>query len=376
MKIDFLDLKAVNLRHAADLEAAFHRVLHSGRYILGAELEAFERDFATLAGCPHAVGVSNGLDALHLILRASGIGPGDEVIVPAHTFVATWLAVSMSGARPVPVEVDAVDCTLDTASLEAALTARTRAIVPVHLYGQCADMDPIGILAAKHGLLVIEDAAQAHGARYKDRPAGSLGHAAAFSLYPGKNLGALGDGGIITTADAALAARLRALRNYGAEEKYRHDLPGYNCRLDELQAALLRVRLAHLEHDNAERRRLADLYLRGLHALPGLGCPSVRAGNLPVWHLFVVQSPVRDALQHHLAQQGIGSQIHYPIPPHLQGAYRKLGLKPGSFPRSERLARQVLSLPMSPVMTDAQVQYVIDTIKNWAEASTQQEEQA
>jgi len=333
-------------------------VLASGNLILGPEVEAFEAEFAAYCGTRHCVGVGNGLDALHLILRAWGIGAGDEVIVPSNTYIATWLAVTHAGATPVPVEPLAATCNLDAQRLAAAITPRTRAIIAVHLYGQPADMDAINAVARQHGLKVIEDAAQAHGARYHGRRAGNLGDAAAFSFYPGKNLGALGDGGAITTNDAQLADQLCAWRNYGSRSKYHNTFKGFNSRLDELQAALLRVKLAHLDAWNATREQLAQTYLAEL-ANSALVLPVVPPWASPVWHLFVVRTDQRDALQQQLAQGGVGTLVHYPIPPHLQPAYADAGFQPGDFPIAEQLHREVLSLPLYPQLGPAAQQRVI-----------------
>jgi dTDP-4-amino-4,6-dideoxygalactose transaminase len=359
--IPFLDLAAINGRQRAGLEAAFRRVLESGWFILGEELSAFEREFADFSGARHCIGVGNGLEALHLILRGYDIGPGDEVIVPANTYIATWLAVSYAGARPVPVEPLLGSCNLDPQRIEAAVTARTKAILAVHLYGQPADMDAICEVAGRHGLKVIEDAAQAHGARYRGRRAGSLGDAAGFSFYPGKNLGALGDGGAVTTDDELLAERLRLLRNYGSKVKYHNDVKGYNSRLDELQAALLREKLKTLDGDNACRSRQAALYSR-LLAGADLLLPAVPEWAEPVWHLYTVRTPLRDALQRHLTDRGIATMIHYPIPPHLQPAYAELGLGRGAFPISEAIHDQTLSLPLGPHLTEGQVTEVCAAI--------------
>ncbi len=363
-EIPFLDLGAVNSAHRTGLENAFKRVLEGGWYIMGRELAAFEEEFAAYCGARHAIGVGNGLDALHLILRAYGIGAGDEVIVPANTYIATWLAVSYAGATPVPVEPDAATCNLDPALIEAAVTPRTKAIMAVHLYGQPADMDRINEVAARHGLKVIEDAAQAHGARYKGRRAGSLGDAAGFSFYPGKNLGALGDGGAVTTDDGALAEQIRVLRNYGSKVKYYNDVKGFNSRLDELQAALLREKLTTLDGDNRHRAEMASLYLSRLQE-SGVVLPVVPDWAEPVWHLFVVRSKRRDELQQHLSRCGVGTVIHYPIPPHLQPAYAELELGEGCFPRTESIHREVLSLPMGPTLTTDDVGYVCDAINNF-----------
>jgi dTDP-4-amino-4,6-dideoxygalactose transaminase len=360
--IEFLNLKCVNAPHEAAIRAGIDRVLASGWYLLGAEVEAFEREFAQYCGAAHCIGVANGLDALHLVLRAWGIGPGDEVIVPAATFIATWLAVSQAGATPVPVECDPATNNLDPCRIEAAITPRTRAIMPVHLYGQPADMGPINAIARRHGLRVVEDAAQAHGATVQGRRAGSLGDAAAFSFYPGKNLGALGDGGAITTNDDALAATLRKLRNYGSSVKYRHDLAGVNSRLDEIQAAVLRAKLPHLDAENAHRAGIAQQYLAGLKDC-GLTLPQVAPGLQSSWHLFVVRHPQRDRLAALLAQAGVQTLIHYPTASHLQPASAHLGLGPGSLPIAEAMHAQVLSLPIGPTQTPAQTQQVIAAVR-------------
>lgn len=360
-KIDFLDLKSINLSHRAELVAAFERVLDSGWYITGERLAEFEAEFAAYCGVRHCIGVSNGLDALVLTLKAWGIGPGDEVIVPANTFIATWLAVTYAGATPVPVEPVAATYNMDPARLEAAISPRTRAVIPVHLYGQPAEMDPINAIAARHGLKVLEDAAQAHGAHYRQRRAGALGHAAAFSFYPGKNLGALGDGGAITTNDDVLAQELRTLRNYGSRIKYVHELKGMNARLDELQAALLQVKLRHLDADNARRAAIAARYTAGIRSAH-VSTPQVPEWARPVWHLYVVRTARREALQRHLSGAGIATMIHYPIPPYLQGAYPEYKHLAPTLPLATRLHDEVLSLPISPVMPDADVAAVIDAI--------------
>jgi dTDP-4-amino-4,6-dideoxygalactose transaminase len=363
-KIPFLDLRQTYRELKAELDIAVQRVLNSGRYIQGEELEAFEAEFAEYCGAGYCVGVGNGLDALHLILRAYGIGPGDEVIVPAHTFIATWLAVTCAGANPVPVEAgDDAAYTISPELIEAAITPRTRAIIPVHLYGRPADMPPIKHAAARHGLKVIEDAAQAHGARYQGRRVGSLGDAAAFSFYPAKNLGAFGDGGAITTSDGELAAKLRALRNYGSSAKYVHDLIGLNSRLDPLQAAILRVKLRHLDEWNARRLSLAECYLRCL-AGTGVILPAETAGFASVCHLFVVRTAERDALQAGLKEAGIETLIHYPIPPHRQGAFT--GLVTTALPLAERLAAEVLSLPMGPHLSLEDAEKVASHVKRLA----------
>jgi dTDP-4-amino-4,6-dideoxygalactose transaminase len=342
-----------------ELDAAYRRVMESGRYILGSEVEAFEVEFAAYCEAKYCIGVANGLEALHLIVRAFGIGPGDEVIVPSNTYIATWLAVSYAGATPVPVEPDIRTCNLDPARIEAAVTARTKAIMPVHLYGQPADMDPIKAVAGKYGLKVIEDAAQAHGARYKGQRAGSLGDAAGFSFYPGKNLGAFGDGGSVTTSDPELAECIRVLRNYGSRVKYHNEVAGFNSRLDELQAALLRVKLTRLDEWNERRLQRATQYLRYLAWFPDLVLPYVPEWAAPVWHLFVVRHPQRDALQQALNVGGIGTMIHYPIPPHLQPAYAELNYRTEMLPIAEDMAKQVLSLPMGPHMNSFDMDTVV-----------------
>jgi dTDP-4-amino-4,6-dideoxygalactose transaminase len=362
MKIPFLDLAAPYAELRDELDEACRKVLASGRYVLGPELDAFEQEFAAYCEADRCVGVGNGLDALHLILRAYGIGPGDEVLVPGNTFIATWLAVTYAGARPVPVEPDEAGHTMDPTRIEAAVTEKSRAIMPVHLYGRPADMDRINEVARKYGLKVIEDAAQAHGARYKGRRAGSLGDAAGFSFYPGKNLGALGDGGAVVTNDTGLAERVALLRNYGSPRKYVHDMAGFNSRLDELQAALLRVKLRYLDQWNGRRAEIAAAYREGLKDT-GLVHQRLTDGVEPVWHLFVVRSGRRDELRDLLDHQGIGTLIHYPIPPHLQKVYEGCGYPAGSLPVSERLAREVLSLPMGPHMKTEEVHQVIEALR-------------
>ena len=355
--IPFLDLKAPYLELKKELDEAIARVVSSGWFIGGTEVDEFEANYAQYCGVTHAVGVANGLDALHLALRAMDVGPGDEVIVPSNTYIATWLAVSQCGATPVPVEPDARTYNLDPTLLEAAITPASRVILPVHLYGQPADMDSILAIARKHGLRVLEDGAQAHGARYKGQRLGGHGDVVAWSFYPGKNLGAMGDGGAVTTNDAQLADRLRVLRNYGSRVKYVNEVQGYNSRLDPLQAAILRVKLAHLDEWNSRRSAIAARYQEGLAGC-GLALPYVPEWADPVWHLYVVQYPKRDALQQALADAGVGSLIHYPIPPHLQQAYASAERKQGAFPLAERMADQVLSLPMGPHLPTNQAQQV------------------
>jgi dTDP-4-amino-4,6-dideoxygalactose transaminase len=362
VNVPFLDVGASYAELRTEIDAAYRRVMESGWYILGEEVEAFEREWAAFCGTAHCVGVGNGLEALHLVLRAWGIGEGDEVIVPSNTYIATWLAVSYAGATPVPVEPDEGTYDIDPARIEAAVSDRTRAILPVHLYGQTADMDPINEIAARHGLKVLEDAAQAHGARYKGRRAGSLGHAAGWSFYPGKNLGAFGDAGAVTTDDGELADRVRVLRNYGSRVKYLNEVKGFNSRLDPLQAAFLRVKLGHLDEWNARRRAVAAHYLEALADVPDLTLPRVPTWAEPMWHQFVVRHPRRDALQAALLAQGVGTMIHYPIPPHLSTAYAELGVAPGAHPIAEALANTVLSLPIGPHLGAQMVRAVVEEI--------------
>lgn len=365
MKVPFLDLQAPYVELRDELEAASRRVMQSGWFILANEVEAFEAEFANYCGAKYCIGVGNGLDALHLILRVMKIGAGDEVIVPANTFIATWLAVTYAGATPVPVEPQERTHNLDPARIEDAITPRTKAIIPVHLYGQPADMDAVNEVAKRNGLKVIEDAAQAHGAYYKDKRAGSLAHAAAFSFYPGKNLGALGDAGAVVTDDAELADQIRVLRNYGSHVKYEHEAKGFNSRLDEMQAALLRVKLAKLDEWNLRRQEVATVYLQQLEGVADLILPYVPEGIDPSWHLFVVRHGNRQKLQEHLTAAGIGTLIHYPRPPHLQKAYAENGYAANDFPLSRRMAEEVLSLPIGPHLTAQQVEYVIAQLESF-----------
>jgi dTDP-4-amino-4,6-dideoxygalactose transaminase len=362
MRVPFLDVGATYVELKDELDAAVSRVLSSGWYLLGAEIAAFEEEFAAHVGVKHCIGVGNGLDALHLALRAMNVGSGDEVIVPSNTYIATWLAVNYAGATPVPVEPDLRTYNLDPALIEAAITPRTRAILPVHLYGQPANMDPICEIAQRYGLWVLEDSAQAQGARYRGRRVGGVGHAAGWSFYPAKNLGAFGDAGAVTTNDDGLADRLRELRNYGSKVKYVNEERGFNSRLDEIQAAVLRVKLRHLDSWNDRRRRIAAQYLDLLHQTD-LVLPWVETWADPVWHLFVVRSQQRDQLMRRLQEAGIGVLIHYPIPPHLQAAYRDLDRPRGSFPVSEMIHQEVLSLPIGPHLDEAQAASVVATLK-------------
>lgn len=368
MNIPFLDLKAPYIELKEELDVAYFRVMESGWYILGREVEAFEAEFAAFCESKHCIGVGNGLEALHLILRALDIGPGDEVIVPSNTYIATWLAVSYSGATPVPVEPDEKTYNIDPNRIEAAITKRTKAILPVHLYGQPADIDSIDSLAKMFNLKVIEDAAQAHGAKYKGKRVGALGDAAGFSFYPGKNLGAFGDGGVVVTNDDALAERVKVLRNYGSKKKYYNEVKGFNSRLDELQAAVLRVKLRVLDEWNERRRILAQHYLEELSAVPGLVMQMIPEWAEPVWHLFVVRYAQREDLQKILNEAGIGTLIHYPIPPHLSEAYA--GEFDGSnYPLAERLATTVLSLPMGPHITVENARRIVKEISNGVDKS-------
>lgn len=365
MNVPFLNLKAPCLELKEELDDAYQRVMESGWYILGKEVEAFEAEFASYCETEHCVGVGNGLDALHLIIRAYGIGPGDEVIVPANTYIATWLAATHAGATPVPVEPVEATYNIDPSTIEQAITPKTKAILVVHLYGQPADLDPINALARKHGLKVIEDCAQAHGARYKGRRVGSLGDAAGFSFYPGKNLGAFGDGGAVTTNDPILAESIRVLRNYGSQTKYHNEVVGYNSRLDELQAAFLRVKLTKLDDWNNRRRQIATQYLSGFSGQQQLTLPHVPDWADPVWHLFVVRHERRGALHESLKKVGIDTMIHYPIPPHLQSAYTDLGLSEGESPLAEKMAKEVISLPMGPHLVESNCTTVVGAIEEF-----------
>jgi dTDP-4-amino-4,6-dideoxygalactose transaminase len=363
MGVPFLDVGAATNELRAEIDDAISRVLSSGWYVLGHELELFEAEWAAHVGASQCVGVGSGLDALRLALMAMGIGPGDEVIVPSNTYIATWLAVSEVGATPVPVEPLASTYNLDPDRVEAALTPRTRAILPVHLYGQPADMPSLWRLAAERDLWLLDDAAQAHGARLNGRRVGALGHLTAWSFYPGKNLGALGDAGAITTDDAVLAERVRLLRNYGSPVKYTHQVRGLNSRLDEVQAAVLRAKLPHLDEWTERRRAVAASYLAGLADLP-LVLPTTPDWAEPVWHLFVVRNASRDALAAKLAEAGVATLIHYPIPPHRQGAYEDLAIPQGTLPVSEAIHREVLSLPMGPHLGEEQANFVIQATRD------------
>lgn len=364
MNVPFLDLAASYLELQPALEDAVLKSLRSGQFIGGSEVDGFESEFAAFTQSQHCIGVGNGLDALHLALLAMSVGPGDEVIVPSNTYIATWLSVTHCGATPVPVEPDERTYNLDPAKIKAALTPKTKVIIPVHLYGQPADMNPILSLAREHGLMVLEDAAQAHGARYHGQRVGGIGDATAWSFYPSKNLGAHGDGGAVTTNRADLAERIRLLGNYGSKVKYRFEQRGFNSRLDPLHAAALRVKLRYLDQWNARRQQIAQSYRDGL-ADTGLILPWVPDYASPVWHLFVVRHPERDQLQQVLRAQGVETLIHYPIAPHAQKAYQGQWAD-HQFPLASRLSHEVLSLPMGPQLSAAQVEHVIECLQRSA----------
>lgn len=365
MIVPFLDLKAANESVKPEIDAAIARVLDSGWLIGGPEVERFEQMFAAYCGAEHCIGVGNGLDALHLLLRATGIGAGDEVIVASNTFIATWLAVDMVGATPVPVEPDPRTHNLNLYLVEQAITPRTRAVLTTHLYGQPADLDALLVLCREHGLKLFEDAAQAHGARYKGQRVGAHGDGVAWSFYPSKNLGALGDGGAVTCNDAQLAARVRMLGNYGSERRYVNAERGVNSRLDPIHAAAMAVKLPLLDAWNDHRRSIAATYLRDLAETP-LILPGIPDWAEPVWHLFVVRTPDRDGLQSHLASRNIQTLIHYPIPPHRQQAYAFSAAAQTSLPIADQLASEVLSLPIGPHMPLDQVRDVIAAIREWS----------
>ena len=364
--IPFVDLQAEYRRHRRAIDSAVGRVFEQGDFILGAAVREFEEAFARYVGVDHAIGVDSGFSALELIFRGLGLGPGDEVITQANTFVATVAAIETTGARTVLVDVEQTTSNMDPAKLETAITDATRAIVPVHLYGQPCNMREIGEVARRHGLRVIEDACQAHGATYAGRGAGSLGDAAAFSFYPSKNLGAAGDGGIVVTSDPDLAAQIRLLRNLGSTVKYRHDIQGFNHRLDTIHAAVLLAKLPYLDSANASRRKTARSMSEGLSELP-ITTPGEPDGIESVYHLYVIETDTRESLQEHLATAGVSTGIHYPIPIHLQPAYRDLGYGMGDFPVSERKAQRILSLPMYPHMPDDVVDRVIHTTRAFFE---------
>jgi dTDP-4-amino-4,6-dideoxygalactose transaminase len=360
--IKFLDLQGFHQRDKNAYLKVIEDVLDSGHYILGPQTESFETEFAHYCEAKYCIGVGTGLDALSLIIQGYGFGEGDEIIVPANTFIASFLAISQNKCIPVPVEPDPDTMLMNVENVEAAITPKTKAIMPVHLYGQACDMDPIVELARVNDLKVIEDAAQAHGAKYKGRRVGSLGDAAAFSFYPGKNLGALGDGGAVITDDEALAKRIRLLRNYGSSERYIHQELGVNSRLDELQAAILRVKLRALDLDNNARRTVAATYISKIRNT-AIELPTVRSDGESVWHLFVIRTSNRDSLMAHLRAAGIQTLIHYPLPPHRQQAYKSLSC--GSYPISEKMAMEVLSLPISPILSEQDVEQIVEAINQW-----------
>jgi dTDP-4-amino-4,6-dideoxygalactose transaminase len=367
MNIPFVDLQSQYKALKEEVDAAVLAVMQRGDFVLGGAVTEFERVFADYCGAKYCVGVDSGYSALELIVRAYGIGPGDEVITAANTFIATTLAISNTGATPVLVDIDPQTYNIDPAKIAAAITPRTKAIMPVHLYGQPVDMDPILAIARKHGLRVFEDAAQAAGARYKGRMVGSLGDAAGFSFYPGKNLGAYGDGGAVVTNDAEIAEKVRLLRNIGQKVKYYHEVKGFNHRLDTMQAAVLVVKLPHLNGWNAERRRAAATYNDLLADLPFV-TPTTAAYAEHIFHLYVVRVHNREALMDHLKERGIASGLHYPIPIHLQPAYSELGYKQGDFPITEAYAETILSLPIFPELDDDKVAFVVDAIRDYFDA--------
>ena len=362
LKVPFLDLADSYRELQVELECAVLQSLRSGRYIGGDDVTGFEADFSAYTHTAHCVGVANGLDALRLALRAMGVGPGDEVIVPSNTFIATWLAVSECGAVPVPVEPDVKTCNIDCSGLLAAITSRSKVIIPVHLYGQPADLDSLLEIAKQHGLLVLEDAAQAHGAYYKGRPIGGHANAVAWSFYPGKNLGALGDAGAVTTQDAVLADKIRMLRNYGSPKRYVNTVLGYNSRLDPVQAAALRVKLHYLDDWNKRREHIAATYNESFENC-GLTLPWVPVWARSSWHLYCVRYFQRDALREKLTDAGVETLVHYPIPPHLQSAYACLGYAKGDLPVAENMANTMLSLPIGPTMTEEQISWVVASVK-------------
>ncbi len=359
--VPFLDLKTPNRELSEEILAVWKKLLCNAAFVGGDEVASFEQELAAFCGGQHGIGVGSGSDALRLAILALGAGPGDEVITVANTFIATTEAIHQAGARAVLVDVDWSTANLDPSKLEAAITAKTKLIVPVHLYGQCAEMDPILAIARRHGIKVLEDAAQAHGATYKGKPAGSLGDAAAFSFYPSKNLGACGEAGAVITDDAEVAAKVRLLRDHGQASKHHHDIEGYNARLDAIQAAALRIKLRHLEKWNEQRREVARRYLCGLDS-SGLLLPVEAEGREHVYHLFVVRHPERDAIRETLGKANIHSSLHYPVPLHLQRAYESMALGPGSFPYCEQWASWGLSLPIFPAMSASQVDTVCDAV--------------
>ncbi|MFO0484170.1 MAG: DegT/DnrJ/EryC1/StrS family aminotransferase [Sphingobacteriia bacterium] len=365
MKVSFLDFAPMHRQVEPAVQDAFQRVWQSNWFLLGQELERFEQQYAAFCGTAYCMGVSNGLDALHIALRTLGIGKGDEVIVPSNTYIASWLAVSFTGAKPVPVEPLYTTYNLDPSQIEAAITPRTKAIMPVHLYGQCCEMTAILEIAYRHQLFVIEDNAQAQGASFGSKMTGSFGDINATSFYPGKNLGALGDAGGITTDNPELAQKARSLRNYGSQKKYYNEVIGMNARLDEIQAAILSAKLEKLNEWNAARQEIARFYTQALSDVAEVVLPATATGSSHVFHLYVIRTARRDALQQHLQEQGIQTLIHYPVPPHLQQAYQNLGYRRGDFPVAEELASSCLSLPIYPGLPQEQQSYVVDQIRSF-----------
>lgn len=360
--IPFLDLKKVNNRFRTEIDSRIKTILDKGWYLQGDENNLFAQNFAAYCGAKGFVGVANGLDALKLIIKAYGFGSGDEIIVPANTFIATILAISENGCTPVLIEPDIYTYCIDPDKIETAITPRTKAVIVVHLYGQASPMEKVWELQKKYGFKIIEDAAQAHGAIYNGRRTGNLGDAAAFSFYPGKNLGALGDGGGVTSNDLDLLGKVKALGNYGSDRKYHHIYKGVNSRLDEIQAAVLDVKLKYLDEDNARRREIASYYRRNIKN-PQIILPDVSDELSHVWHLFVIRCEARDRLAKYLEDNGIQTNIHYPTPPHLQGAYQEWNSL--SFPLTEKIHKEVLSLPISPVLTNEEVNKITDIISSW-----------
>jgi dTDP-4-amino-4,6-dideoxygalactose transaminase len=367
MIVPFVDLKAQYRTIAAEVEAAMNRVVADADFILGADVDGFEQEFARFCEAENAVGLDSGTSALELALRAYGIGDGDEVITASHTFIATAAAISYTGARPILVDIDRDTYSIDPEQIEAAITRRTKAIVPVHLYGQPADLEPILSIARKHNLIVIEDACQAHGARYKGKSVGALGDVGCFSFYPGKNLGAYGDAGMVVTNSKEIADKIRLLRNYGQPQKYQHVMMGYNRRLDSLQAAVLRAKLPHLDDWNAARRRAAKLYDEMLEGVGEVRTPYCAEESAHVYHLYVIQHPRRDQLLQYLKDHGVYGGLHYPTPVHLQPCYEHLNKPLGSLPVTEAIASRVISLPMFAEITEEQINYVCDCIRDFAQ---------
>ena len=367
MKIPFLNLKQVNEPFEKDFEQAYHDFIQSGWYVLGKKVSAFETEYADFNNVQHTIGVANGLDALVLSLKALNIGAGDEVIVPSNTYIASWLAASIVGATPIPVEPRITTYNINPELIEVAITSKTKAIMPVHLYGQICEMEAIMAIAKKHSLYVIEDNAQSQGATYQGKISGSWGHCNGTSFYPGKNLGALGDGGAVTTDDTDLARKVSVIRNYGSEKKYYNEVKGINSRLDELQAAFLSIKLKKLAADNAKRNAVATLYNEQLLGVGDLQLPTMARGATSVYHLYEIRTSKRDQLQEYLTEKGIGTMIHYPVPPHLQQAYADVGYKKGDFPIAEDIAETCLSIPLSSYLSLTNIQEVVDQIKAFFE---------